>query len=316
VIPVFIIGGYLGSGKTTLLNRLLNDARGVRYAVLVNDFGSMNVDSELIASTGAQTIELTNGCSCCTIGGDLILALKNLLERADPPERIVIEASGIADPGAVARLAAAHPDLCVQGTIVLADAETIQARAGDRYVGDLVRRQLGASDAIVLSKIDLVDASQLAAVREWLGRTVPGVPAFEAVKGEGLPDLLLDAGVVTALRKDVAESRDRHHALFASAAFVSNGALDRAAFLNAVRVMSQDLVRAKGTLHFTDAPEMRYLFQLVGEHWSLEPIRIVDPTLRAQIVAIALAERSAQLPLVIDALRAAAPLEERTRYGT
>ncbi|MEO7203016.1 MAG: GTP-binding protein, partial [Candidatus Tumulicola sp.] len=124
-IPVAVIGGYLGAGKTTLLNALLRNANGLRYAVLVNDFGSVNIDGEMIASSGTRAIELTNGCMCCTIGGDLILALQELVTRDAVPERIVIEASGVADPRAIARLAACHPALYVQGTVVIADAETI-----------------------------------------------------------------------------------------------------------------------------------------------------------------------------------------------
>ena len=141
-IPVTVIGGYLGAGKTTLLNALLRNESGTRFAVLVNDFGSINVDAEAIASTGADTVELTNGCTCCTIGGDLVLALKAVLARPQPPDAIVIEASGVADPAAVARLAACHPALASQVTIVVADAETVRARADDKYVGGLVRRQL------------------------------------------------------------------------------------------------------------------------------------------------------------------------------
>ncbi len=167
-IPVWVIGGYLGAGKTTLLNALLRNARGVRYSVLVNDFGSMNLDAELIAASGTDTIELTNGCTCCTIGGDLILALKALLARETPPERILIEASGVADPQAVARLAACHPSLSVEGTIVVADAETIVDRADDKYVGGLVRRQLASAGSVVLSKVDVLDANRLLEVRAWV----------------------------------------------------------------------------------------------------------------------------------------------------
>lgn len=293
MIPVFVIGGYLGAGKTTLLNALLSNARGVRYAVLVNDFGSVNIDAQMIASSGTQTIELTNGCSCCTIGGDLILALKTLVERADPPERIAIEASGVADPRAVARLAAAHPELSVRGTIVLADAETILARAGDKYVGGLVLRQLGAGDALVLSKIDLIDAPQMAAVRAWLARTIPGVPVFESVKGQGFPDeLLLDPQFLREVREEIESSGTHDRTMFATATIRSDTPLDRTAFLAAVRTIVPHVVRAKGTVYFADAPETCYHFQLVGERWSLEQFATPERAPLTQIVVIALSEGS------------------------
>src|SRR5260221_6929532 len=149
-IPVTVIGGSLGAGKTTLLNRLLSQAQGVKLAVLVNDFGSVNIDAGLIASRDGETISLANGCVCCTIGDNLGLALHNLAERPDGPEHIVIEASGVADPAKIAHYAASHPRLALDSIVVVADAETVQERSHDKYVGDLVRLQLAGADVIVL----------------------------------------------------------------------------------------------------------------------------------------------------------------------
>ena len=307
-IPVTVVGGYLGAGKTTLLNALLRAAGGVRFAVLVNDFGNINVDAEAIASLGTRTVELTNGCTCCTIGGDLVRALQELLERGDPPERIVIEASGIADPRAVARLAACHPALDAPGVVVLADAETIRDRCGDKYVGELVLRQLRAADVVVCSKVDLIGARGIEGLRRWFAQTIPGIPVVESVNGEGLPaEVVADASLAATLR-DVAEENSGHAGTFASIAFRREGVLDRGRFLTAVAAMVPEIVRAKGTVVFGDDPARRHSFQLAGQRWSIEPLEGRVALAETRIVAIALADRAAALRDALEALeRAAAP---------
>ncbi|MDE0254627.1 MAG: hypothetical protein OYG32_07510, partial [Rhodospirillaceae bacterium] len=127
-IPVTVIGGYLGAGKTTCLNHLLAADHGLRLAVLVNDFGAVNIDAGLIAEHGGDTIALTNGCVCCAIADDLGAALQAQTERQPPPDWIVVEASGVADPARVMRLAGNWPGCRPAGTAVLADAATVRER--------------------------------------------------------------------------------------------------------------------------------------------------------------------------------------------
>ena len=151
-----VIGGFLGAGKTTLLNRVLAGRHGVRYAVLVNDFGELNVDGDLVAAHGGDTITFANGCVCCTMGGDLVGALDRLLDGDRPPDQILVEASGVADPSAIADVATLHPGLARDLVVVLADAETVRARHADERLRDTVDRQLAAADLIVLNKCDRV----------------------------------------------------------------------------------------------------------------------------------------------------------------
>ena len=266
-LPVTVLGGYLGAGKTTLLNRLLADAHGVRLAVLVNDFGEVNIDANLIANRDGETISLANGCVCCSIGDNLGMTLYDLAERPDGPEHIIVEASGVADPARIAGYAGCHPRLCLDGIVVLADAETVQARAGDRYVGDVVRQQLGSADLIVLSRTDLLDASTTRGVRDWIEAEMPGARVQEASAVSRLAQLLLVGGGTV----EVPSSPGGHDSLFAAWRFASALPLDGAALRRALAALPPAVLRAKGIVSLAEAPGRRFVLQLVGRRWSLEP---------------------------------------------
>jgi len=163
-IPMVVLGGWLGSGKTTLLNRLLRSAdAGERIAVLVNDVGEVNLDVDLVASREGDTVELTNGCVCCSIGDSLSATLRDLVLGVRPPDRVVVEASGIAEPDRVA----AYGDrrrLRPDGIVVAVDATDVVARAADRICGPLVRRQVEAAEVLLVTKADLAADGGAAAV--------------------------------------------------------------------------------------------------------------------------------------------------------
>ena len=191
-IPLTVIGGFLGAGKTTLLNHLLAQSGDRRIAVLVNDFGAINIDRALIASEEAGAIELTNGCVCCAIGDDLTTALIGLIERHEPPDAIVIEASGVSDPWRIAQVGLADPALALDAVLVLADATVLREQAADPLLADSVRRQLDAADLLVLNKTDLVDDATLSGLRLWLEAEWPATPRIETVQAR-VPSALLQA---------------------------------------------------------------------------------------------------------------------------
>ncbi len=195
-LPVVLIAGYLGAGKTTLVNHLLRHAQGRRVAVLVNDFGSINIDAELIAANAdddlsAGVLSLAGGCLCCSFGDDLVGTLGALARRNPPPDVCLIELSGVALPASVARTARLSPTAEVVGTLVVADAEHIQRQAADRYVGDTVRQQLHQADWLLLNKPDLVAPAALQATAAWLQRTVPQARAWAGAVDAVWPELLL-----------------------------------------------------------------------------------------------------------------------------
>lgn len=214
-IPVTVIGGYLGAGKTTCLNALLAADHGLRLAVLVNDFGAVNIDAGLVADHGGDTVALTNGCVCCAIADDLGAALKAQVERDPPPDRIVVEASGVADPARVMQLAGNWPGCRPGGTAVLADAATLRARAADKFVGRLVVQQMQAADLLVLNKFDLLAAAEAAQIRAWVRDQAGPADLVETRFARVDPARLLGiGGAPPALSPgDAGERKDPEHGL-------------------------------------------------------------------------------------------------------
>ena len=253
MIPLTVIGGFLGAGKTTLLNRLLADAAGRRFAVVVNDFGTLDIDGRLVAAHGGDTVALANGCVCCTIGDSLIETLVRMAERPDRFDHIVVEASGVADPARIADLAVLEPRLTRDGVVVVADAWDVRARAEDRRVGDTVVRQIRAADLIVLNKVDI--AEDVPATRAWLS-TMTGAPVLEARRARVPLDLLFG---LDRHGTDGGASADT----FRSWSYEWAEPVDRATLL-AMLHDAKDVLRAKGIIRFADTPQTRAIVHMVG----------------------------------------------------
>lgn len=202
-LPLTVIGGFLGAGKTTLLNRWLREAHGMRLAVLVNDFGALNIDAELIASSGGDTIALSNGCVCCQIGDDLSLALIGVLEAKQPFDAVVVEASGVSDPWRVAQFARADPALSLDGVIVLVDAGAALQHARDPLLADTLVRQLKSADLVVLNKTELASDAQRNELRAWIASNAGAVTVFETNQS-AVPLAMLTRLALPALSSDAA----------------------------------------------------------------------------------------------------------------
>jgi G3E family GTPase len=285
-IRLTVIGGYLGAGKTTLLNHVLRDAGDRRLAVLVNDFGSINIDAELVASRDGEMLSLTNGCICCGIGGDFIAALASLRDVDDPPEQVVVEASGVADPAQIAVLGD-MPGYVRDAVVVVADAETVRARAEDEHSGHQVRSQLRAADLLVVNKTDLVEPSALEPLRAWLRETVgPSTGIVDAAFGNVPTDVLIgardDAGEPPRTRAHAAHDPADHdhaghdhggHGHYDSWSWSGDEPLSGAGLVEALPGLPEGVVRAKGILLLREDPSQRYVLQLVGRRYSIEAQR-------------------------------------------
>jgi G3E family GTPase len=202
-VPVTVIGGYLGSGKTTLVNQLLRHANGLRLAVLVNEFGALPIDADLIESSDENVINIAGGCVCCSYGSDLIAALLDLQQVQPQPDHVLIEASGVALPDAIAQSVTLIIRYTIDGIIVLADSETIRNQGQDRYLADTIKHQLDAADIILLNKVDLPEPASLNETRQWLASEDADGHVIET-ENAAVPLPMLLGGHLNRIPKEIA----------------------------------------------------------------------------------------------------------------
>jgi G3E family GTPase len=227
LIPCTILTGFLGAGKTTLLNRILQEHHGLKIAVIENEFGQENIDNEiLVQDSSEQIVEMNNGCICCTVRGDLIVALSSLAQQraagAIAFDRVVIETTGLANPGPVAQTFFVDEEVgahyMLDAVITVVDARHAMAQLDEH---EEAQRQVGFADKLLLSKTDLVDAADVAALTQRLKRINPRAPIGKTdfgqvplaevldIRGFNLNDKLeLDPAFLTA---DEAMDHGHHH---------------------------------------------------------------------------------------------------------
>lgn len=273
-LALTVIGGYLGAGKTTVLNHLLHHNDGLRLALVVNDFGDINIDADLLTSTDGEVVALANGCICCTLVDGLATVLADLRGRADTIDHVVIEASGVSDPVKIAHYGLAF-GFTLQGVIGVADAEQVRQRADDKYVGDTVVRHLQNADLLVLNKTDLVEPVELAELREWLTGLAPTVPIVETDHGQVPTPILLGP-----LNSSPGEAWDdanpgSPHLNYDSWTFTTETPLDRADVEAFLADLPADVFRAKGFVRLVEDPDHLYLLQVVGRRSMLTPHQTV-----------------------------------------
>jgi len=278
-LPVTVIGGYLGAGKTTLVNHLLRHAGGRRLAVLVNDFGELPIDADLIEADDGEVLSLAGGCICCSFGADLLAVLMKLPLRRPPPDHVLLEASGVALPGAIAASLSLLADVALDGVVVLADAESVRARAADRYMGDTVARQLAVADLVVLNKVDLIDGGARAELHGWLAIMARHAKVVDAVHARLPLDALLGGELVAAGARS--EPRLLSGALHAPPAAAADAVFERFETLVEDRVDAQGLaaaladpslgvIRAKGIV--LDREGAAVALQVVGSRAGISPL--------------------------------------------
>ena len=263
-LPVTVVGGYLGAGKTTLVNSMLRQANGRRLAVMVNEFGALPIDASLVEAADERIVSLTGGCVCCSYGEDLVSSLGMLRALEPRPDHVLLEASGVAFPGAIAGTVGLLRGFALDGAVVLADAETVRGRAGDRYLGSTVRRQLTEADLILLNKCDLADDAD--AAEAWLGEAAPDARVVRTVRSDAPIEVVLGAWAGRAASTPGGGPFD-HTDGYATVALAPPEGADPEALARILADPAQGLLRAKGFMRRPGGAMAA--IQTVGSRWAV-----------------------------------------------
>lgn len=265
LVPLTIIAGFLGSGKTSLLNHVLSQAgdenQGRKITALVNDFGALNIDAELIAAQNGSQLELANGCVCCSIGDDLMQTLAGIMRVPERPDHIIIEASGVADPARIAAYASVDPELRLDGIVTLVDAAAHNMHGQDPHLADNYARQIDAAHMLIISKTDLVEDDKVQKLQDELSQERPDVPVLRAAHGRLPIDLLL------GLNGDMPEARALDTHGLESRALHLHGRIDRDELAERLLALRPHMLRAKGVLTDNQGP---YVIHFAGGRVSHE----------------------------------------------
>lgn len=280
-IPVTVIGGYLGAGKTTLVNRLLRQADGLRLAVLVNEFGELPIDADLIESREENVIDIAGGCVCCSYGSDLIAALRDLQALAPAPDHLLVEASGVALPEAIAQSVTLLARYRIDGIVVLADAETVRMHGADRYLAGTIAAQLRAADIVLLNKTDLPSPDALAETRAWLAERCVDARIVETESAAIDLSVLLGArpGRVGAGAGRAHPPHSEHSAVVLTV----DGPVDPEKLAERLADSTRDLIRTKGFVEGLDG--RIYGVQTVGRRRTVS-VAAAPPAEVGKVVCI------------------------------
>lgn len=301
-LPVTVITGFLGSGKTTLLNNILENQSDLKIAVLVNEFGDINIDSQLLVSIDEDMVELSNGCICCTINDNLVEAVYNILERQDKIDYMVIETTGVADPLPIVLtfLGTELRDLTrIDSILTLVDSETFTS---EHFGSEAAEKQITYGDIIVLNKTDLVPEAKVNALEEDIRALKTGARILRSEYGKVALPLILDVGYndptayADLVKAEISQTEhdqthghghhhhDEHHHDhehhhhhsahldndgFISVSFQSDRPFSLTSFQDFLDFhMPDDVFRAKGLLWFKES-QLRYIFQLSGKRYDM-----------------------------------------------
>jgi len=285
-IPVTVLTGYLGAGKTTLLNRVLTEQHGKNYAVIVNEFGAIGIDNELVVNSDEEVFEMNNGCICCTVRGDLIRIIGNLLKRKGRFDGILIETTGLADPAPVAQTFFVDDEVRerakLDSIVTVVDAKNFLQRLEDSHEA---AEQVAFADIVLLNKVDLVSPEELATVEGRI-RSMNPMATIHRTDHCSLPiDALLDRGafdldrILSIEPNFLGEDDHVHDQSITSVCVTAERPLDINKFRRWVsellRTRGVDILRSKGILDVKGSPD-RYVFQAVhmlmeandGKRWA------------------------------------------------
>jgi G3E family GTPase len=286
-VPILLVAGFLGAGKTTVVNHILAHAEGRRIAAVVNDFGAINIDAELIAGASDGVVSLANGCICCSLEGDLLRTLAVILRRSPRPDHIVIETSGVADPADIVRNLmdpVIWKEAPLEMVLCVVDATTPVAKLDDA----LLRSQLQAADVVALSKVDLVDAIGRERIRDAVKATQRSAIIVDAPQGHVPVALLFPESPERAPAPRDPGRRRPASDRFETLSWTSDRPLSLPRLQEAIGRLAPKLARAKGLFEAVERPGVQLAFQFAGGRAKLAPAGTIAPGLsRARIVFVA-----------------------------
>ena len=266
-IPVTIVSGYLGAGKTTLVNNALRKANGLKLAILVNEFGNLAIDEDLIISQDENMISLAGGCICCSYGNEMLLSLKELVSLDIKPDHIILEASGVAIPSSIERSISLIQDCYTESIVSIVDSEQIQDLLYDKYVSDTILAQIESADLIFANKMDLVVDKK--PFLRWVKNHYLLNKAIMVSHSDVELDVFLGASrQLGALKEASQEIKANHTNIFWSKVFTPNDFVDPIEFSKSLTKQDMHLVRVKGYLKGIDGK--MYLLQTVGHRYYVE----------------------------------------------
>lgn len=268
-VPILLVTGFLGAGKTTVVNHLLAHAEGRRIAAVVNDFGAINIDAELLAGASDGVVSLANGCICCSLEGDLLRTLSALLRRDPKPEYIVIETSGVADPADIVRN--------LMDPVILREAplETVvcvldTTAPPAAFEDALQRSQLRVADIVALSKLDLADEGAGVRIRDALRALRLPALVVDANRGEIPAALLFPANLDRAPARDPGPRRPTEER-FETLSWTSDKPVSLPRLQQAINRLAPKLARAKGLIESIEQPGRPMVLQFAAGRATLAP---------------------------------------------
>lgn len=284
-VPMTILTGYVGAGKTTLLNRILNGSQGLRTAVLINDFGPVNVDADLISDNDSTIIALANGCACCQISNNLVDSVEEVIAGSEGVEYIILESSSVAEPSEIIKIFTRprfRGRIRLDSIISVIDTEQVFAHPEYMDLLQLKLSQAAFSDLVILNKIDLVNRKEVKEVRTWINMNMDHVRIVESRFCDVPLEILLGVGRFDPARLVMGDNggalagmtnRSDHRRAYSTYRYESDRPLSLKALDDMVRNELPDTVyRCKGVIYAADAPDQRGVLQVAGRRTEVSLI--------------------------------------------